>query len=241
MGPSGLFFAFAVTLYMVVSSLATVHTVGGWTLGSTWTDKNFAAVDDIALFFNTSAPPTYSLWVKNSSAAESELKNGMNFAFGGSGALTTWENVTLSVQLRQFKQLVESMVFTPSDLQDSVAVLSSIGNDWAYFSAMHHGRPTRDCIKMVVLDYDKLLDAVKAMYDKVKGNTKDNCCQILEKFKGNYTVMCGDNDESGNKVYTLCQDPAQYFYFFRQHLSHDAWKKMNTLFVEWKVLEPLRS
>ncbi|KAJ4848793.1 hypothetical protein Tsubulata_047278 [Turnera subulata] len=41
-------------------------------------------------------------------------------------------------------------------------------------------------------------------------------------------------------MYTLCQDPAQYSYFSRRHLSHDAWNKMNTLFLESKVLEPLR-
>ncbi|KAJ4832375.1 hypothetical protein Tsubulata_022311 [Turnera subulata] len=41
----------------------------------------------------------------------------------------------------------------------------------------------RDCIKKVVLDYDMLLDAAKTMYDKVKGNTKDDCCKVLEKFE----------------------------------------------------------
>ncbi|KAJ4829940.1 hypothetical protein Tsubulata_021506 [Turnera subulata] len=274
-------------------------------LGMTWPGKpagrpsdGYVLTDILALFLNTSAPPTYSLWEKNSSAAESELKNGMNFAFGGSGALTTWENVTLSVQLRQFKQLVESMVFTPSDLQDSVAVLSSVGNDWGYFFAINnrsvvggedymkkvrtsilefleelsemgikkvltnlvitsnisvldnHNKllkeeidafAKRDCMKMVVLDYDNLLDAAKAMYDQEKGNTDDDCCRLLPQYVSNYTMFCGDKDESGNKVYTLCQDPAQYFHFSRGHLSHDGWKKMNTVFLESKILDPLRS
>ncbi|KAJ4840230.1 hypothetical protein Tsubulata_007517 [Turnera subulata] len=361
MGPSGIFCALVVALWTVVSSLATVHTVGdnsGWTLGThdhstRKSDKTFAAVGDslgggvklfvfgaswadtgnyeavkrpgepfsyplgmtwpgkpvgrpsdgyvltdvIASFFNTSAPPTYSLWQKNY-ASESELKTGMNFAFGGSGALTTWENVTLSVQLGQFKQVVESMIFTPNDLKNSVAVLSSVDNGYNFYLVMHKGlqaglgdymkkvraailevleglskmgikkvlmnlvitgnKPVlvdhnkhlkegidaiakRDNMKIVVLDYDKLLDAAKAMYDKEKGNIIDDCCKVLEKFERNFLMICGDKDESGNKVYTLCQDPAQYFYFSRHHLSHDAWKKMSTLFLKSKVLEPLRS
>ncbi|KAJ4847136.1 hypothetical protein Tsubulata_018414 [Turnera subulata] len=274
-------------------------------LGMTWPGKpagrpsdGYVLTDILALFFNTSAPPTYSLWEKNSSAAESELKNGMNFAFGGSGALTTWENVTLSVQLRQFKQLVESKVFTPSDLQDSVAVLSSIGNDYYFYLRTKNASLTelrdymkkvrttilevveglskmgikkilanffisshdqilvdhnkhfkesidaiakRDNMKIVVLDYDKLLDAAKAMYDKEKGNTNDDCCRLLPQYKGNYTMFCGDKDGTGKKVYTLCQDPAQYFYFSRGHLSHDGWKKMDTVLLGSKILEPLRS
>ncbi|KAJ4835681.1 hypothetical protein Tsubulata_036474 [Turnera subulata] len=58
-------------------------------LGMTWPGKptgrqsdGYVLTDIIALFFNmTSALPTYSLWEKKS-VAESELKNGMNFAFG---------------------------------------------------------------------------------------------------------------------------------------------------------------
>ncbi|KAJ4849303.1 hypothetical protein Tsubulata_041738 [Turnera subulata] len=200
MGPLGIFYVLVLPLWMVVPSLATIHTVGdnsGWTLGthdhSTWkSDNTFAAAGDrlggvklfvfgaswadtgnyeavkrpgepfsyplgmtwpgkpagrlsdgyvltdvIALFFNTTAPPTYSQWQKNS-VAESELKNGMNFAFGGSGALPTWENVTLRVQLGQFKQVVEDMVFTPNDLKDSVAVLSFVANDYNFYLAMNN-------------------------------------------------------------------------------------------------------
>ncbi|KAJ4825232.1 hypothetical protein Tsubulata_035453 [Turnera subulata] len=256
-------------------------------LGMTWRGKptgrqsdGYVLTDIIALFFNmTSAPPTYSLWEKKS-VADSELKNGMNFAFGGSGALTTWESVTLSVQLGQFKQIVKSMVFTANDLKDSVAVLSSIGNDWAYYVANHglmgledymkkvraailefleelgkmgikkvltnlvittnitalvdHNKllkeeidafAKRDYINIVVLDYDKLLPAAMAMYGKEKGHPKEDCCDLLPEFINKFEVFCGDKDPSGNKAYTLCQDPAQYFHFSRGHLSHDGWKK----------------
>ncbi|KAJ4825231.1 hypothetical protein Tsubulata_035452, partial [Turnera subulata] len=55
-------------------------------LGMTWLGKptgrpsdGYVLTDVIALFFNTSAPPTYSLWEKKF-GSESDLKYGMNFA-----------------------------------------------------------------------------------------------------------------------------------------------------------------
>ncbi|KAJ4824226.1 hypothetical protein Tsubulata_022744 [Turnera subulata] len=81
----------------------------------------------------TSVPPLYIQW-KEKSVSEDELQYGMNFAYGGSGALPdAWENRTVALQTNAFKEVLGKKVFTEDDLKKSVAVLFLVGNDYTRY------------------------------------------------------------------------------------------------------------
>ncbi|KAJ4825230.1 hypothetical protein Tsubulata_035451 [Turnera subulata] len=251
----------------------------------------YVLTDIIALFFNTTAPPAYFKWKKN--AASEPVSLGMNFAYGGSGAMPdAWESYSLGVQLGQFKEAVESKAFTENDIKDAVVLLSSAGNDFTSFILKLNGSETeiperakmvraemfkffeglekmgikkvvmlsvsnfrdgkvepvfvehnkllmegiqaiakRSNVKIVFLDIDKLVPVARDMYPKDKREV--NCCE--PENKENYEQMCGAKDASGRKLYTLCPDPTQVFYFYRLHISHEGWKKIYSLILESKV------
>lgn len=60
------------------------------------------------------------------------MKRGMNFAYGGAGAFETMFKLvpTASVQIDSFEQLLMRNVYSPADLNSSVAFFSIIGNDY---------------------------------------------------------------------------------------------------------------
>lgn len=64
------------------------------------------------------------------------LKYGMNFAFGGTGVFDTlapYPNMTTQIDF--FERLHKDSLFTHSDLQNSIAHVSLVGNDYsAYLS-----------------------------------------------------------------------------------------------------------
>ncbi|KAJ1419530.1 SGNH hydrolase superfamily [Sesbania bispinosa] len=62
------------------------------------------------------------------------LKYGMNFAYGGTGVFDTsvsYPNMTIQIDF--FNQLIQENVFTPSDLTNSVALVSVAGNDYNFY------------------------------------------------------------------------------------------------------------
>ncbi|KAJ4824225.1 hypothetical protein Tsubulata_022743 [Turnera subulata] len=108
--------------------------------GMTWpghpagrVSDGYILTDILALFFKTGVPPAYSVW-KKESVSKDELQYGMNFAYGGSGALPdAWENRTVALQTNTFLEVLDERVFTEDDLKNSVAVLSLIGNDYTRY------------------------------------------------------------------------------------------------------------
>lgn len=64
------------------------------------------------------------------------LKYGMNFAFGGTGVFdTTAPYPNMTTQIDFFERLLNESVFTPFDLETSIAHVSLVGNDYsAYLS-----------------------------------------------------------------------------------------------------------
>ncbi|KAJ1419532.1 SGNH hydrolase superfamily [Sesbania bispinosa] len=64
------------------------------------------------------------------------LKYGMNFAYGGTGVFnTSSSNPNMTIQIDFFNQLIQENVFTPSDLTNSVALVSVAGNDYNFYLA----------------------------------------------------------------------------------------------------------
>nr|GMC61590.1 GDSL esterase/lipase At5g03610-like [Ipomoea batatas] len=62
-------------------------------------------------------------------------KNGMNFAYGGTGVFnTTSGGPNMTAQINDFQQLIQQRVFTKRDLTSSVAHVSAAGNDYGALS-----------------------------------------------------------------------------------------------------------
>ncbi|KAE9589850.1 hypothetical protein Lal_00021556 [Lupinus albus] len=85
--------------------------------------------DYIASFLKIDIPISYSL--KNSS----NLQNGINFAYGGTGFFKTLvDGPNVSVQINSFEQLIQQNVYSKSDLETSLVLLNSGANDYTTFA-----------------------------------------------------------------------------------------------------------
>lgn len=73
---------------------------------------------------------------------KSKLGDGMNFAYGGTGVLETLVSApNMTTQIDFLQQLVEEKLYTKSDLDLSIALVSVAGNDYAaYFLKGNHSQ-----------------------------------------------------------------------------------------------------
>lgn len=63
------------------------------------------------------------------------VNKGINFAFGGAGVYETIFTVpTASMQINSFERLLRKNVYSPADLNSSVAFFSFIGNDYIKYN-----------------------------------------------------------------------------------------------------------
>ncbi|KAJ4823411.1 hypothetical protein Tsubulata_032433 [Turnera subulata] len=85
--------------------------------------------DYIASYLGTESPVPFTQWTP---ARNSSLKSGMNFAYGGTGVFDTGNNApNMNSQINFFQQMLEKAVlYTKQDLQPSIALVSSAGNDY---------------------------------------------------------------------------------------------------------------
>ncbi|XP_024029386.1 GDSL esterase/lipase At5g03610 [Morus notabilis] len=87
--------------------------------------------DYLASFLGIQSPVPY-IWRK--SIKKAKLKDGMNFAFGGTGVFNTMEKEpNMSTQIDFFQQLIEQKFYTKRDLKSSIALVSVAGNDYAAY------------------------------------------------------------------------------------------------------------
>ncbi|KAI4348988.1 hypothetical protein L6164_009648 [Bauhinia variegata] len=86
--------------------------------------------DFIAKYWGVKSPVPYRL----KRLMPQHLKNGMNFAYGGTGVFDTWipaPNMTTQIDL--FQQLIKDKLYTATDLNYSVALVSVAGNDYSHY------------------------------------------------------------------------------------------------------------
>ncbi|KAK8607134.1 hypothetical protein V6N13_052879 [Hibiscus sabdariffa] len=89
--------------------------------------------DYIASYLGTRTPTAYQ-WRKG--VKRSNLKYGMNFAYGGTGVLDTLvSQPNMTTQIDYFQRLVQEEVYQKQDLDDSMALVSVAGNDYAAYLA----------------------------------------------------------------------------------------------------------
>ncbi|XP_045792947.1 GDSL esterase/lipase At5g03610-like [Trifolium pratense] len=84
--------------------------------------------DYIASFMKIESPAPFSL------RGSSELKYGMNFAYGGTGVFNTLvHGPNMTTQIDKFEELIQQNVYTKIDLESSIALVSVAGNDYYNF------------------------------------------------------------------------------------------------------------
>ncbi|KAK7268414.1 hypothetical protein RIF29_21112 [Crotalaria pallida] len=85
--------------------------------------------DYLASFLKIESPTPYAL--KNSS----NLQNGINFAYGGTGIFKTLvDGPNVTTQIDSFEQLLKQNVYNKSDLDSSVVLLNAGANDYTTFA-----------------------------------------------------------------------------------------------------------
>ncbi|CAK8544042.1 unnamed protein product [Lathyrus sativus] len=85
--------------------------------------------DYIAKYLKVKLPVSYT---KVEHLAPHHLKNGMSFAFGGSGVFETINSLlpNMTTQINFFEKSIQEKVFTTSDIRKSAALVSIAGNDY---------------------------------------------------------------------------------------------------------------
>lgn len=81
-----------------------------------------------ASFLKIKSPAPYSL------KSSWKLQYGINFAYGGAGVFDTLiDGPNMTIQIDLFEKLIQQKVYTKSDLESSVALVSAAGNDYLKF------------------------------------------------------------------------------------------------------------
>ncbi|RAL51169.1 hypothetical protein DM860_005525 [Cuscuta australis] len=100
-----------------------------------WSDGR-VLTDYIASYLGLESPRPYAMWKR--SGEEEEDGDGMNFAYGGTGVFETRvDGPKMGTQIKSLGQLVSRNVYTRQDLSSSLALVTSVGNDYLTFLLDH--------------------------------------------------------------------------------------------------------
>ncbi|XP_073044295.1 GDSL esterase/lipase At5g03610-like [Primulina eburnea] len=115
--------------------------------------------DYFAKFLGLKTPVAYR-WMKF--VGKNKLRNGMNFAYGGSGVFNTYGDAlpNMTTQIDFLDELINASVYTNWDLNySSVALISLAGNDYAAYLAK--GGSIQDLPTFISLVIDQLMVNIK--------------------------------------------------------------------------------
>ncbi|XP_073156663.1 GDSL esterase/lipase At5g03610-like [Henckelia pumila] len=116
--------------------------------------------DYFAKFLRLKTPVAYR-WMKF--VGKNKLRNGMNFAYGGSGVFDTYGDSlpNMTTQINFLHKLINASVFTNLDLMQysSVALISLAGNDYAAYLAK--GGSIQDLPSFISLVINQLVVNIK--------------------------------------------------------------------------------
>lgn len=94
------------------------------------------------------------------------MKNGMNFAYGGTGVFNTLvSDPNMTTQIDLFQQLIKQSVFTPKELQSSVALVTVSGNDYSAYLARNGSQQVSNTHPLPTYNY------INCMYTNIDGST----------------------------------------------------------------------
>ncbi|KAL8526315.1 hypothetical protein ACS0TY_015507 [Phlomoides rotata] len=257
--------------------------------------------DYIARFLGLKSPLAYR-WVK---IGGKKLRYGMNFAYGGSGVFNTLGDLlpNMTTQIGFFQKLVDQNVYTKSDLQSSLVLVTLSGNDYATFLANGGtlqslqsfiprvinqlganlkllqevgatkvavaSLPPSGCLpritqfnsfqqcnatQNVAANFHNLL--LHQTVSQLNNQSNSSTFHILDLYNSFSTVLnqkqsyqgelkfetplkpcciginsdsfCGNVDEKGVKLYTVCSDPKSAFFWDGSHPSEAGWHAVYT-------------
>ncbi|XP_027937854.1 GDSL esterase/lipase At5g03610-like isoform X2 [Vigna unguiculata] len=158
--------------------------------------------DYIASFLKIKSPTPYVF--RNSS----ELQYGINFAHGGTGIFNTLnEGPNMTVQIDWFERVIQQKIYTKTDLESSVALVSAAGNDYATFLQRKQGSMrdihvfTASLIQQMSINLRRihglginkiavgLLEPIGCMPLLTAASSYDKCLQPLNFISQNYSQM----------------------------------------------------
>ncbi|MED6159152.1 hypothetical protein PIB30_039757 [Stylosanthes scabra] len=139
----------------------------------------------------------------------SNIQNGINFAYGGTGVFDTHINgPNLTAQINTFEQLIQQSIFTKTDLQSSYALVNSGGNDYtAYilngsffdipkFTSTLVNQLTTDLKRIQSLGVGKvamtLLQPVGCLPALTAIDLHMSCIDLLNKLSENHNKLLND-------------------------------------------------
>ncbi|KAI3894041.1 hypothetical protein MKW92_026059 [Papaver armeniacum] len=87
--------------------------------------------DFLASFMGIKSPTPYKQWA---GILKWRVRNGMNFAHGGTGVFNTWiKEPNMTTQINTFKQYIADGVYNKRDLDKSMAIVALSGNDYTQY------------------------------------------------------------------------------------------------------------
>ncbi|KAJ7971528.1 GDSL esterase/lipase [Quillaja saponaria] len=150
--------------------------------------------DYIAKFLGLKSPMALR-WER---VAPHHLKEGVNFAYGGTGVFdTSIPGPNMTTQIDSFQNLINRLLFSATDLHSSIALLSVAGNDYATY-ADRNGSTQAESSKF------------QALY-------KPCCIGVSREYS------CGSIDENGVKKYFVCDHPEATFFWDSVHPTQEGW------------------
>ncbi|XP_059307712.1 GDSL esterase/lipase At5g03610-like [Lycium ferocissimum] len=169
--------------------------------------------DFIASFLGIKSPLPYS------KKGSSVTKDGVNFAYGGTGVFNTFVNQpNMTTQINYFQQLLqeEEQVYTKENMSSSIALVSVAGNDYATFLTKKGnnmedlGNVTNSIISQLELN----LRRIHGLGVQKLGITALEPIGCLPKMTASLS-------------YENCSEPANSLSKFHNQLLHQTIEKLN--------------
>ncbi|GMH23168.1 hypothetical protein Nepgr_025011 [Nepenthes gracilis] len=127
-----------------------------------WSD-GFVLTDHVAKFMKQRTPVAFRRW-RNHGAKK--LKYGMNFAFGGTGVFdipdAPYPNMTTQIAL--FERMLHHNVYTSSDIENSIALITVSGNDYSSYIAQHPDDYIEGIMDFIPKVVAQIIHNVKSLY-----------------------------------------------------------------------------
>lgn len=93
----------------------------------------FLYVKHVARYFGLKSPVPFTTW---QNVGVKRPKNGINFAFGGTGVFdTSFPFPNMTTQINFFQKLIANSIFMLNDIHSSIALVSVSGNDYSFYQA----------------------------------------------------------------------------------------------------------
>ncbi|XP_065871935.1 GDSL esterase/lipase At5g03610-like [Euphorbia lathyris] len=119
--------------------------------------------DYIASYLGIESPIPFE---RRNIGKKSDLKFGMNFAYGGTGVFDTLNNApNMATQISYFQHLLlEDQVYTKHDLKSSIALISLAGNDYNTY-LYKYGNHIQDMGNLTVLIMKEVSKNLKRIHE----------------------------------------------------------------------------